>query len=473
MQLLHSLQLRILLIAAVAIAAGCSLTSCSDDNEPEKKITLTEVSISTDAENALRYPVSVTLSDDAEVTISYWETGRPETERTTHEVQSALLKANPVITFVKFDTDYTFAVNINGQRQDGEYTFHTSIAPPELPVYHVTVDNPGAPTDGYILQWVASKPGFVTFCDMDGNIVWYEKFDQAIRMAHYDTGHRKLCVLTGFRDGVNSKNFQRLCDKIYTLDLEGNRDVQWVASDDNVPYPHHDIKFTPDGNLIMVCNTTKKFDLSQFGLAADADVWGDGFTIISPAGEVIRKWNNFDAITPYDTGDMILEGGAVKDFLHANSVNWDSNGDYYMTFNRPNELWKIEASTGKVLYRVGPAGNVELDEADFASGIHAAEPLAPDKVLCYDNGSSRGFSRAIIYEIDPVAMKAKVTLSVPIPSEYSSTDRSNVQLIRDGEMLMFGSTLGRCNVFTDKSGKILKVIKRTGISYRSYYYQDI
>ena len=69
--------------------------------------------------------------------------------------------------------------------------------------------------------------------------------------------------------------------------------------------------------------------------------------------------------------------------------------------------------------------------------------------------------------------RSKVTLSVPIPSEYSSTDRSNVQLIRDGEMLMFGSTLGRCNVFTDKTGKILKVIKRTGISYRSYYYQDI
>lgn len=87
----------------------------------------------------------------------------------------------------------------------------------------------------------------------------------------------------GFRDGVNSKNFQRLCDKIITLDLEGNRDVQWVASDDNVPYPHHDIKFTPDGNLIMVCNTIKKFDLSQFGLDTDADVWGDGFTIISPA----------------------------------------------------------------------------------------------------------------------------------------------------------------------------------------------
>ena len=97
MQLLHSLQLRILLSAAVALAAGFSLTSCSDDNEPEKKITLTEVTITTDPENALRYPVSVMLSDDAEVTLSYWETGKPETERTTHEVQSAQFKAAPVI----------------------------------------------------------------------------------------------------------------------------------------------------------------------------------------------------------------------------------------------------------------------------------------------------------------------------------------------------------------------------------------
>ena len=176
---------------------------------------------------------------------------------------------------------------------------------------------------------------------------------------------------------------------------------------------------------------------------------------------------------PFNSDDIILEGGAVKDFLHANSVNWDSNGDYYMTFNRRSELWKIDGATGKVLYRVGPKGNVKLDESGFASGLHAVEPLAPNKLLCLDNGEERGYSRALIYEVDPAAMSAKVTMSVDFPAEFSSLDRSNVQLICNGTMLMFGSTLGRCALFADLEGNVLKVIKRNGISYRTYYYEDI
>ena len=459
-------------VMAVAVTACMALYSCNDDNNGDAASVL-GVTINSDPDNALRYPVKVSASHDCEVSISYWPVSEPAKVRTTRPVATSGNEADVTITFVKASTDYNFAVNINGQRQDGEYSFRTSTLPSGVPVYHVSVNEAGAPAEGYILQWQATNPGYITFCDMDANVVWYEVFDQAIRMAHYNPEQQKLCVLTGFRDGVNSKNFQRLCDKIITLDLEGHRDVQWVAGPENVPYPHHDIKFTPDGNLIMVSNFIKKFDLTQFDLGADADVWGDGFSIITPGEDMLRTWNNFDELTPYNSNNVILEKGAVKDFLHANSVNWDSEGNYYMTFNRINQLWKIEASTGKVLYRVGPNGNVALDESGYASGLHAAEPLAPDKVLCYDNGSDRGYSRAVIYEIDKAAMSAKVTLSVPIPSEYSSTDRSNVQLVCDGTMLMFVNTLGRNNVFTDLSGNILKVITRTGISYRSYYYESI
>jgi len=467
---LSSMIFRSCAIVVVTII-GLSLASCGDDGDDA--ISVLGVSVASDPDNALRYPVTVSVSHDCEVSVTYWPVDEPARQRTTRSVATSGAVADLVITFVKASTDYSFAVNINGQRHEGEYKFQTSLLPAGVPVYNVSINEPGAPSDGYILQWQATNPGYVTFCDMDADVVWYEKFDQAIRMAHYDPGQRKLCVLTGFRDGVNSKNFQRLCDKIITLDLEGNRDVQWIAADDNVPYPHHDIKFTPSGELIMVCNTIRKYDLTGYGLGEDTEVWGDGFTIIASDGSVIRKWNNFDEMTPFNSNDVILEAGAVKDFLHANSVNWDSEGNYYMTFNRINQLWKIDAVTGKVLYRVGPDGNVALDELGYASGLHAAEPLAPDKVLCYDNGSDRGYSRAVIYEIDPVVMSAKVTLSVSIPSEYSSTDRSNVQLVRNGSMLMFGNTLGRSNVFTDLSGKILKVITRTGISYRSYYYEDI
>lgn len=41
------------------------------------------------------------------------------------------------------------------------------------------------------------------------------------------------------------------------------------------------------------------------------------------------------------------------------------------------------------------------------------------------------------------------------------------------DLVFFGSTLGRCWVFTDTGGNILKAVKRTGISYRTYYFEDI
>ncbi|MDE7448590.1 MAG: aryl-sulfate sulfotransferase [Paramuribaculum sp.] len=472
-------------MTALALSASLWLTSCNDD-DTTVNVTVQNVLINSDATNALRYPVSVATSGDCDVTIKYWPVKEPENVRTTRTIHTSAPTANSInsaqltINFVTPSTPYCFQVETNGVTHEQVYTFTTSELPAGVPTYTINVDNGGAPEKGYILQWQASNPGFVTFCDMQGRVVWYEKFDQAIRMAHYDTEHDCLCVLTGFRDGVNSKNFQRLCDKIITVDLYGNREIQWVASDDNVPYPHHDIKFTPEGNLIMVCNTIKNFDLSSYvtnnnglALGEDEEVWGDGFTIISRGGEVIRKWNNFEEMDPFNSDDIILEGGAVKDFLHANSVNWDSNGDYYMTFNRRSELWKIDGATGKVLYRVGPKGNVKLDESGFASGLHAVEPLAPNKLLCLDNGEERGYSRALIYEVDPAAMSAKVTMSVDFPAEFSSLDRSNVQLICNGTMLMFGSTLGRCALFADLEGNVLKVIKRNGISYRTYYYEDI
>ncbi len=461
-------------LAVVIIAASMTmaLSSCSDDDD-SKQIIVEDVTVKSDPDNALRYPVTVTTSADCEVSLTYWPADNPDLQRTTPVATTASSTANIVINFVKGSTDYVFAVNVNGQRAKGQYPFTTSAVPPEVPKYNVIVDNGGAPADGYIMQWQATKPGWLTFCDMDGQVVWYEKFDLAIRVAQYCPENQQICLLTGFRDGVNSKNFQRLATRIITVDLNGNRLVDWECSPSNVDYAHHDIKFTPDGNLIMVCNTIKKFDLTEFGLGNDTEVWGDGFAIITPEMEMVREWNNFDELTPFNCDTVIKEKGAVKDFLHANSVNWDKDGNYYMTFNRINQLWKIDSKTGKVIYRVGPGGNVKLDEAGFCSGIHAAVPLAPDRVLVLDNGSDRGYSSAVIYEVNPTNMTAEVTMNVDFPKEYFSSDRSNAQLICDDKILMFGSTLGRANVFTDLKGNVLKVISRTGISYRSYYYKDI
>lgn len=461
-----------LAVMALIAAIAPTFTACSDDDSDSGSTSakINHVTITSDPNNALRYPVTVNTSDNCIVSVSYWPTATPTAKNETKAVTTTAGQADLKIMFVKPQTDYSFQVNINGRPSGDVYTFTTGELPPAVPTFTVAESNEGAPTEGYLMVLQSAKAGYITFNDMDGAVVWYEKFDQAIRCATYDPVLKKMCVLTGFREGSNSV-MQRLCDKIIVLDLEGNRYLEWVASADNVAYPHHDIKFLPTGDLILVNNVLKNFDLSSLGLSNNADVWGDGFTIIGTDGTVKRTWDNWDALTPFQAVDRIKEQGAIKDFLHANSVNWDSDGNFYMTFNRLNQLWKIDGRTGEVLYRVGPDGDVQLDASGYTDGIHAAVPLARDKVLVYDNGSERGYSRALVYEINPTAKTARVTLNVAIPQEYSSTDRSNVQLIKNGKMLMFGNTTGRSAVFTDLQGNILKVITRNGISYRTHFFE--
>lgn len=454
-------------------ASALALVSCSEKDDPDKTV-ITGVTISNDPENALRYPVAITTNSECELSISYWPVDEPAKERTTKAVRTTGNKADITIIFVKAQTDYQFCLNVDNRRQSEIYDFRTSPLPAYVPVYKVVEDTGGAPDKGYIFQWQATKPGYYTFCDMDGNVVWYQQVDQASRLGFFNQEDKQIYVGTGY-----SLNYSpgvmvvRYVNKIYSMDLYGNKDMVLNVQEEPVKYTHHELRMLPDGNLISVRTFTKNFDLTQFGMGEDEEVWGDGYIIFDRTGKEITRWDVFDEYTPYNSNNVILEAEAVYDFTHCNSVNYDSEGNYYMTFNRIRQLWKVDPRTGKVLYRVGANGNVALADEWIPEGVHAAVPLAPDKVMVLDNGEKRGYSRTLIYEIDPVAMTATVSTEIKYPNLYSSSDRSNSEMLPDGKTVMFSSTEGRACVFTDMQGNILKVITRDDISYRALYYEDI
>lgn len=459
------------LLLAVVCAAG--LASCSDDENGSDKAAVVSVEISSDASNALRYPVQIITTTDCEVSVSYWPAAAPAKERVTKAVQTSGMKADITVMFVTADTDYLFAVNLNGVRQSGTYDFHTSKLPAEVPTYTVAEDNGGAPTKGYILQWQASKPGYYTFCDMDGNVVWYQLVNQDPRNGFYNPEDHMLYGTLGYNRNFVPNKSDRFVDKVFSMDLYGNYDIMLSAAEEPLKYSHHEFRLLPDGNLILVRNYLKNFDLTEFGFGDNEVVYGDGYIVVDRTGKEIARWDNFEEYTPYNSNNLIMEDGRINDFLHCNSVNYDSEGNYYLTFNRAQQLWKVDPRTGKVLYRLGVNGNVSIPEDAMPQGAHAAEPLAPDKVMIVDNGEKRGYTRTIIYDIDPVAMTATVSNEIHYPQIYSSINRSNSELLPDGKTVMFSSTMGRACVFTDMQGKILKVITREGISYRGHYYEDV
>lgn len=464
------------LIPAVAVltCTACRKTVTIDSAES----LLSSIQVSAAKDNALRYYADMEFSAPCSVRINYWISSDPSSVRSTRTLECDGNSGRVPIMFVKADTPYTFTVTLSYEGKEyttrDSFDFTTKPLPLGVPEYSVDESFPHElKLPGYILHGQASSPtGYLVFTDTDGNVVWYQDFDEAVRHFHFDPASRTFVVLTGFKNSLSDVKFQRFCNKFVRIDLEGNILEEWKTSSSNVEFPHHDIKLLDDGTMVILHGVAKNYDLSSIGGDFSVDVYGDGFTVFDRNGSERFSWDTSRELDPVrDTYLDVLE--KYYDLVHANSVSKDNEGNYYFTLNNLNELWKIDGKTGDVLYRIGDYGNVTIPENGYTSGIHSSVPLSPDKVLVFDNGSRSGVSRALVYDIDTSAKTAVVALSVPLPSSLSSTDRSNVELINDGRMLFFGSTAGRCCVFTDLEGNILKVIRRKGISYRTHYFNAV
>lgn len=464
----------LLLCAALLSVSACKKNNIVDSAED----VLSSIQLTAAKDNALRYYVDLDFDSPCSYRINYWESSSTSKVRSTRTFESEGKSGRTVIMFVKPETDYSFNVTVisSGKEFTTEksFDFTTKSLPLGVPTY--TLDSKYGDSfvlPGYILHGQASSPtGYLVFTDTDGNVVWYQDFDEAVRHFYFDQESRSFVVLTGFKNSLSDIQFQRFCNKFVRIDLEGNIIEEWKTSSENVEFPHHDVKILDDGSLVLLHGVARNYDLSPIGGNPSVDVYGDGFTVFDKDGKQTFTWDTSCELDPVnDTYLNVLD--MYYDLVHANSVSRDTDGNYYFTLNNLNELWKIDGRNGDVLYRVGGHGDVSVPENGHTSGIHSSVPLAPDRILVLDNGSTKNISRALIYKVDAAAKTASVELSVAIPSEYSSTDRSNCELLTDQELIFFGSTAGRCCLFTDMEGNVKKVIKRNGISYRTHYFPDI
>lgn len=465
---MRKVEYSIILTAALLLMYACH------KEERENSTAIETVECSSVENNALRVNIDTKFSKDCEYSITYWLKDSPSESITTRIRQSEGLEGHDTLLFLYPESTYCFTVKVEGNDAEpaGPFEFQTYSLPDDMPQYTVKegVENK---IPGYIFQTQIAKPGYIMISNTDGKVVWYQYIDQASRHFDFCAEEGKIWMLTGFKES-STGDFQRLAKRILCIDFYGNVLHSWSIKDNeiDIPYAHHEIRRMPDGNIVVVSSFTKEYDLTPLGGEPETTLYGDGFTIFNTEGKILRTWDFFGTLDPLNCS-FIKPIKRPHDLLHANSFNWDSEGNYYMTFNQCSQLWKIDSKTGEVMYRVGPDGNVALDKSGFAQGLHAATPLGPDRVLCLDNGSERKSSRAIIYDINPETMTADVELSVSLDEIYSSRDRSNVELILEDSMLMFGMTVSHYVVFTDLKGNVKKAIQREGMSYRTHYLEKL
>lgn len=329
-----------------------------------------------------------------------------------------------------------------GSVSSGQLAFTTGALPSDLPVYAA---NGVDPSPGYVV-FAAGKYGLVI--DNTGRVVWYRYFANGAGLSFMvqPTGHYFVHPPT-----PESSDLEPWLE----LDPLGNV-VRTLGCAGNLPSRIHDLISRPDGTYWVMCDETRTMDLSTFGGSATARVTGTVVQHIGANGALLLAWSPFDhfAITDLDAADRT--GGSVN-WTHGNALDLDADGNVIVSFRSLNEITKIDAVSGAVIWRMGGRANqfTFLDTPVPAfSHQHGARLYSGEKLLILDNLGNPTESRAERYEIDALGKTARLVQSYgSSPGVLTPIGGSVQALPGDRTIVSFGTT-GRVEEY-DATGRMM------------------
>lgn len=285
-----------------------------------------------------------------------------------------------------------------GETPDGDRVTSTPTVftpgplPAHVPRPDVLVHDPALARAGHTLfdnyRYGVEAPNTAVIVDMEGYPVWVHQFDAgsddigAMDVRLTDTG----TVLMG--PSVPSGDRPREVDFAGQILWEGPNQPGFSADD----FMHHHMEFLPDDTVLTL---VKKFvDGTR----------GDRIVVYDRNGTEIWDWDLFEHMDP------VWE----EEWTHCNSVTARGD-DLYLSNRVASEVIKLSRSTGEIAWKLGPSGDISLDDAFEEQ--HAPEVLDDDRLLLYDNGTLRRSTRVIEVVVDAAAGSAEIVWEWPTRDE--------------------------------------------------------
>ncbi len=357
------------------------------------------------------------------------------------------------------------SVSSTGQRAvSPAHPFTTGALPADIPPF--TVTSPGTPSPGYVLfgfTGALSLGGFYALIvDNTGRVVWYRKFDSQITDCQLQP-NGNITVYSSIGSGER---------RYYELDMLGTVVAEHAAAND-LETDSHEYRNTPAGEVIYgVLDTV--MNLTAIGGRADVKVRDFMIEYRRPGGKTLH-WRASEHMT-VDEGaaDVVLNGAQVNPW-HCNAIDIDADGNLLASFRNSDEILKIDATSGDVIWRLGGKKNQFQFIGDPLNGTshqHGIRRLANGNIILFDNGNLHptGESRAVEYRLDEQAHTAQLVWEYRHQPALSATALGFAQRIADGHTLVcFGTAQHLSEV--DAAGRLqweLRVDNTTHLIYRAF-----
>lgn len=314
---------------------------------------------------------------------------------------------------------------------------------------------------GYILLSRRDEPGALYLLNAQGKVVWYHEVKgTGFKTAHFTDKRTFLCIL-GSKEYATSYGNQ-----VLEVSLEGDTLLHLQKGQgDFTANAHHEVLLSQDDNIVMLSTVERTIDLRAKGGGMADTVKSDGILVLDRKGKKVWEWTVFDALDPLDDS-LILD--TRKDWMHANSLSFDKDGHYLISFYNNGQIWKLDARTGAVIWKFGREGDFSFpDSAAFDMG-HAVHRNESGDLMLFDNGVSKEQSQTLTFQLNESARTATPVIRSPIPA-YLFNDRMGSAYLAGPQHILQCSSKKNTVLLTNLQGVPLWSLRCAFIPYRAEF----
>lgn len=404
-------------------------------------------------DNDLIYQVEIELMDSGEVFIEY----HPH-EDTSRYYSTLVTGAHVILNLLglKPGTDYEYIVHVrikNEKLQSPPLQFHSGELPEGLP--ELTLRKQSYNFNGFILLKTFFNPGALILIDDQANIVWYHLYDTTtVRAFNYNPEGTILSLVDSSEIEVRNFNDQ-LIRKINT-------------KSEGIDRLHHDVIQDKEGNVIGLSYTRRIMDLTAIGGEKKDTINGDGIVVFNLKGDKIWEWNVFEHVNPLLDDSLIY---LKDDWVHANSINFDLDGNFLLSLRNINQIWKVDRINGEILWKLGIGGDFIPDpQIQFFIHQHDVHINRFGDLMMFDNGlNNRGFSRILSLKIDEKQLRCTPVMDIHLDKEHTTFRMGSARFIDNNHILVCSPKRFMQVTIFNTHGDILWNVLSSKSSYRAIY----
>ncbi len=308
---------------------------------------------------------------------------------------------------------------------------------PDLVPPAVTVTTRAAGRDAGLI-FIAPKAGRgqdgVMILDDDGQVVWFRPAGHReeatdFRVQTYQ-GKPVLTWWQGRLIGGDGRGEGVIYDDHY-------RALPRVRAGNGYSMDLHEFELTPQGTALIISYDPVIEDLRAFGGPRDGIVVDGVVQEIDVAtGLVLFEWHSIGSVSFEDTHERAPKGHGQWDYMHLNSVALDTDGNLVVSARHTSTVYKLDRSTGKILWRLGGEhSDFKLGPGATFGSQHDARPQPDGTLTLFDNATPpplRKASRAVTLRLDTQRHTATLARSLSHPDGLLAATQGSVSLLPGG-----------------------------------------